>query len=187
MKKRTVIIISIAAIVVLAIMVCVSSYNSLVSLREDVSGKFSLIDTQLQRRNDLIPNLVNTVKGYTDHENEVFTEVSEARARLAGATTTQETAEADAELSSAVSRLLMVAENYPELKADSQFTALTDELAGTENRIAVARKDYNDSAKSYNTKIQTFPNVIFAKIFGFEKVQYFEADVQSHDVPSVNF
>lgn len=127
---------------------------------ETVDTQLSNIDTQLQRRNDLIPNFVNTVKGYASHESEVLGAVSDARAKLAGATTTADLAAADSELSSALSRLLMVVENYPDLKADTQFTALSDELAGTENRIAVARKDYNDAARAYNTAIKTFPKVI---------------------------
>ena len=163
------------------------TYNSLVAQRENVDTQYSAIDTQLQRRIDLIPNIVNTVKGYAAHESEVFGAVSDARARLAGASTKEEAAEADSELTSAVSRLLMIAENYPDLKADTQFTALTDELAGTENRIAVARKDYNDAAKAYNTQIKTFPKVIIANLFGFEKAEYFEAADGAKSAPQVNF
>lgn len=187
MKKGNIILIAVIAVVAVLAIFCISSYNSLVSSKENIDNKLAAIDTQLQRRNDLIPNVVNTVKGYAKHESDVFADVSDARARLAGAKTTEETAEADAELSGAVSRLLMVAENYPELKADTQFSALTDELAGTENRIAVARKDYNDAAKTYNTQIKTFPKVIFANMFGFEKATYFEASEESKSVPQVNF
>lgn len=187
MKKGNIILIAVIAVVAVLAIFCISSYNSLVSSKENIDNKLAAIDTQLQRRNDLIPNVVNTVKGYAKHESDVFADVSDARARLAGAKTTEETAEADAELSGAVSRLLMVAENYPELKADTQFSALTDELAGTENRIAVARKDYNDAAKTYNTQIKTFPKVIFANMFGFEKAAYFEASEESKNVPQVNF
>ena len=187
MKKRTTILIILIAAIVIAAIACVSAYNSLVTARENVDTQFAAIETQLQRRNDLIPNVVNTVKGYASHESEVFGAVSDARARLAGASTKEEAAEADSELTSAVSRLLMIAENYPDLKADTQFTALTDELAGTENRIAVARKDYNDAAKTYNTQIKTFPKVIIANLFGFEKAEYFEAAEGAKSAPQVNF
>lgn len=187
MKKGITVLAAVIVVVVLIAAVFIGGYNSLVSAKENVDSYRSAIDTQLQRRNDFIPNIVNTVKGYTNHESEVFGAVMDARARLAGASTTLETAEADAELSSAVGRLLMIVENYPELKADTQFTALTDELAGTENRIAVARKDYNDAAKSYNTMIQRFPKVILANMFGFERVDYFQAAAGAENVPEVNF
>lgn len=187
MKKGVIILIVIIAVIAVIAISCVGGYNSLVTARENVDNQLAAISTQLQRRNDLIPNIVNTVKGYTSHESEVLGAVSDARARLAGAATTEETAAADSELSGAVSRLLMIAENYPELKADTQFTALTDELAGTENRIAVARKDYNDAARSYNTMIKTFPKVIFANMFGFEKADYFEAAEGADQVPQVSF
>lgn len=187
MKKGTVILIAVIAVIAIIAFSCVGTYNSLVAQRENVDTQYSAIETQLQRRIDLIPNIVNTVKGYAAHESEVFGAVSDARARLAGASTKEEAAEADSELTSAVSRLLMIAENYPDLKADTQFTALTDELAGTENRIAVARKDYNDAAKTYNTQIKTFPKVIIANLFGFEKAEYFEAADGAKSAPQVNF
>ena len=187
MKKGTIILIAVIAVIAIIAFSCVETYNSLVKQRENVDTQYSAIETQLQRRIDLIPNIVNTVKGYAAHESEVFGAVSDARARLAGASTKEEAAEADSELTSAVSRLLMIAENYPDLKADTQFTALTDELAGTENRIAVARKDYNDAAKTYNTQIKTFPKVIIANLFGFEKAEYFEAAEGAKSAPQVNF
>lgn len=187
MKKSAIVWICIAVVVVLIAMFAVGGYNSLVSARETVDTQLSNIDTQLQRRNDLIPNFVNTVKGYASHESEVLGAVSDARAKLAGATTTADLAAADSELSSALSRLLMVVENYPDLKADTQFTALSDELAGTENRIAVARKDYNDAARAYNTAIKSFPKVIFAGLFGFEAADYFQAAEGATQVPQVNF
>lgn len=187
MKKGTIILIAVIAVIAIIALSCVGTYNSLVEQRENVDTQYSAIETQLQRRIDLIPNIVNTVKGYAAHESEVFGAVSDARARLAGASTKEEAAEADSELTSAVSRLLMIAENYPDLKADTQFTALTDELAGTENRIAVARKDYNDAAKTYNTQIKTFPKVIIANLFGFEKAEYFEAAEGAKSAPQVNF
>lgn len=187
MKKGTIILIAVIAVIAIIAFSCVGAYNSLVAQRENVDTQYSAIETQLQRRIDLIPNIVNTVKGYAAHESEVFGAVSDARARLAGASTKKEAAEADSQLTSALSRLLMIAENYPDLKANTQFTALTDELAGTENRIAVARKDYNDAAKAYNTQIKTFPKVIIANLFGFEKADYFEAAKGAEAAPQVNF
>jgi len=165
----------------------VKSYNGLIGLKETVDNESSNIETQLQRRADLIPNLVNTVKGYTNHENKILSAISEARAKLSGAGTMSEKAKADSELSSAVSRLLVVVENYPNLKADSQFSALTDELAGTENRITVARRDYNASVKEYNQKIKMFPGSIIAGMFGFSSAEYFEASENSKEAPVVNF
>lgn len=183
---------AIFGIIVVALLVIlgawgIGSYNGLVGLKERVENQSSNIETQLQRRADLIPNLVNTVKGYTSHESEVLGAISDARAKLAGAGSMSEKATADSELSSAVSRLLVVVENYPNLKADTQFSALTDELAGTENRITVARKDYNDSVKEYNQKIKMFPGSIIANMFGFTSADYFEASENSKEVPVVNF
>lgn len=180
----------IAVLLVLVVLVVsvFSGYNSLVTMRENVTGQQANIQTQLQRRNDLIPNLVNTVKGYAAHEKEVFDAVSDARARLAGAgNDMQELADADAAMQSALSRLLMVVENYPDLKANTQYTALMDELAGTENRIAVARKDYNDAVQSYNRKLRTFPTVIYAGMLGFTQADYFEAAEGAETPPTVDF
>lgn len=177
----------IIGILVILVVVGVSQYNSLVGINENVENQRANIDTMLQRRVDLIPNLVNTVKGYAEHEKEVIENVSNARAKLAGATSMEDKADADNQLSGALSRLLMVVENYPDLKANQQFIALSDELAGTENRIAVARKDYNDSVKVYNQKIRRFPSNIFANLLGFEKVEYFQAAEGAQQVPEVNF
>lgn len=188
-KKKTVWIVLGVVVVVLAVLIgsVVSSYNGLVDTREQVTAAQANVETYLQRRADLIPNLVNTVKGYAAHEEEVYTALADARAALSGANTVEEMNEANAALDSALSRLLVVVENYPELKADTQFINLQDELAGSENRIAQARKDYNEVAQSYNTKIQKFPTVILANLFGFEEAEYFEATEESQTVPSVNF
>ncbi|NLM50586.1 MAG: LemA family protein [Clostridiaceae bacterium] len=162
-------------------------YNSLVSLSTQVEQSYSNIEVQLQRRADLIPNLLNTVKGYIAHEEGVLTEIANARAKLAGASTVAEQSQANAELSSALSRLLVVVENYPTLKADTQFTSLMDELAGTENRIGVARIEYNDIVAKYNMKIRRFPGNIFANLFGFERAESFQADESSKSAPKVEF
>ncbi len=176
----------VAVIVVFGVML-MSSYNNFVSLEENVDQSYAQIEYQLQRRLDLIPNLVNTVKGYAEHEKEVIAAISDARARLAGAQTPEEEATANAELSSALSRLLVVVENYPNLKADTQFTQLMDELAGTENRIAVARKDYNDQVAIYNKRVKSFPGVIIAGMTGFDEKEYFEADSNASEAPEVDF
>lgn len=177
----------IVGIIVILVVVGISQYNSLVGINENVENQRANIDTMLQRRVDLIPNLVNTVKGYAEHEKEVIEDVSNARAKLAGAASMEEKADADNQLSGALSRLLMVVENYPDLKANQQFIALSDELAGTENRIAVARKDYNDAVKNYNQKIRRFPSNIFANLLGFDKAEYFQAAEGAQQVPEVNF
>ncbi|ALC90836.1 LemA family protein [Bacillus sp. FJAT-18017] len=176
----------IGIIVVLGIMLA-SSYNEFVNAEENVDQSYAQIENQLQRRLDLIPNLVNTVKGYAAHEKETIQAISDARARLAGARSPEEEATANAELSGALSRLLVVVENYPNLKADAQFRQLMDELAGTENRIAVARKDYNDVVAVYNKKVKQFPGAFVAGITGFDEKEYFRADPRSQEAPEVDF
>lgn len=175
------------AVVVILVVMLMSSYNGFVNAEENVDQSYAQIETQLQRRLDLIPNLVNTVKGYASHEEEVLTEIADARSRLAGATSPEETATADAELTNALSRLLVVVENYPTLKADTQFTQLMDELAGTENRISVARKDYNDEVAIFNKKVKSFPGVIVANITGFDEKEYYQADPRAQEAPEVDF
>lgn len=182
-------------LVVIAIVVIIGGWfigtrNSLVSLREDVDMQLSQVETTLQRRSDLIPNLVETVKGYASHEEEVFTEIADARARLSGSIESgdiEAIGEANNALDSALGRLLAISENYPNLQASEQFIALQDELAGTENRISVARQYYNESVRSYNTTVQMFPTSLIAGMNGFYPVPYFEADEGATEVPEVSF
>jgi LemA protein len=184
MKKALIAVIVIVVLIGGALM---GSYNGLVSANENVTGQWSQVENQLQRRNDLIPNLVNTVKGYAAHESKVYTDVANARAKLAGARTVADAAAASGELDGALSRLLAIAENYPQLKANTNFLQLQDELAGTENRIAVARRDYNNAVQSFNARIKSFPTNILAGMFGFSAREYFKADEQARTVPQVKF
>jgi len=187
MKKLAGPLIAIIVVVVIAAIMIVPSYNKLVNLEEDVDQSYAQIETQLQRRVDLIPNLVNTVKGYASHEKEVLENIANARSKMAGAQGPEEQAAADSELSSALSRLLVVVENYPDLKANQNFQQLMDELAGTENRIAVARKDYNDVVSVFNRTVKRFPGKIVASIFGFDEKEYFKAVEGAQQPPSVDF
>lgn len=180
----------ILCIIGLMIMSFIGMKNSLVSLREDVDAKQGNVQTALQRRSDLIGNLVETVKGYTKHEESVYKDIADARAKLNGSIQSgnvEEISSANNELNTALSRLLVVVENYPQLQAGEQYTALMDELAGTENRIKYARDTYNDVVKTYNTKIQQFPDSIIARSQGFTKAEYFKADEEALTAPKVNF
>lgn len=163
------------------------SYNNLVRLDEETNAKWAQIENQLQRRADLIPNLVNTVKGFAAQEENVLLGVTQARSRLETARTPGEYADANAQLTTALERLNVVVEAYPELKSNENFIRLQDELAGTENRLAVSRMDYNESAKVLNRKIRSFPTNIFAGMFGFEQREYFEVSEQAKEAPQVNF
>jgi LemA protein len=163
------------------------TYNRMVSEREAVDKSWAQVENVLQRRGDLIPNLVETVKGYAAHEKEVFESVADARSKLAGAATPQDAANANAGLSSALGRLLAIAENYPQLKANENFMRLQDELAGSENRIAVERMRYNEQVRTYNTLIKRFPANVIAGFFHFGQKDYFEAEAGAREVPKVKF
>lgn len=185
-KNLKTILIVIAVLVVLAIPI-IGGYNSLVKLEQNVNAAESNIDTQLQRRSDLIPNLVSTVQGYASQEKEIFTDIADARSKLAGATNVTDQANADSELSGALSRLLVVVERYPDLKSNQNFRDLSIQLEGTENRIAVARQDYNTATASYNVKRRKFPTNIMASMFGFEEKPLYKASEGASQVPSVDF
>jgi LemA protein len=177
----------IGGIALIVILFAVSRYNSLVSRAEEVDGAWAQVENQLQRRADLIPNLVETVKGVAKHEQAVIDSVTSARAKLAGARGPEESATANQELTSALSRLLVVVENYPQIKANENFTRLQDELAGTENRIATERKRYNEVVRAWNATVKRFPNNVFAGMFGFDARQYFEAAAGAEKTPQVKF
>ena len=188
MKKGVIITLAVIAVVVIALIGgTISSYNRLVDAEAAVEEKAATVDTMLTRRADLIPNLVSTVKGYAAHEEAVYTAIADARAKLSGSTTTEEKLEANDELSSAISRLLVVVEQYPELQASEQFIALQDQLEGAENRISTARVDYNEAVKDYNTRIRRFPSNLIAGMFGFEKYEMYEAPDSDQTAPTVNF
>ena len=193
-------------IALIVVLVCVlgvfsfykNTYNSLVSMDEEVSASWAEVQNQYQRRLDLIPNLVSTVKGYAKHESDVFTQVSEARSKAGGQINVSDEILNDPEafaryqqvqdnLGASLQRLLMVTEQYPELKADQNFMALQDQLEGTENRITVARNRFNSTAKSFNTKVRQFPTNIIANMSGFEKRPYFSASAEAQSAPKVEF
>ncbi len=180
-------ILVIIVIVLIFVSWYVRSRNNLITMDENINAAWAEIDNQLQRRSDLIPNLVATVKGFAAHEQKVFSDIADARAKLAGAGSVAETAEGYNEMQGALSRLLVVVENYPELKSNQNFIQLSDELAGTENRIAVARKRYNDEVRKFNTSIRRFPGSIIAGSMGFEQREYFEIDDSARIAPQVDF
>lgn len=193
MKKSTIIILAIIAVVAIW---GISAYNSLVDMEEGVNNKWSNVETQYQRRADLIPNLVNTVKGYATHESETLQAVIEARSKATQITvnvenlTPERLAEyqkAQGAVTNALGKLLALTESYPDLKANQNFLELQAQLEGTENRINVARKDFNDTARQYNTTVRRFPKSIIADIFGFERRPYFEAQEGADKAPTVQF
>ncbi len=165
----------------------IGSYNRLVTLQEQVKTSWAQVDTVLQRRYDLIPNLVNTVKGYAKQEQQVLTEVTRLRSQWGEARTTAERAQAATGMESALGRLMVVVENYPELKSNQNFLALQDELSGTENRIAVERRRFNEAAQVYNSALRRFPTNLLAGLFGFEPHPYFQAGEATRQAPNVQF
>lgn len=188
MQKKWIWIFAIALLLIFSGASCVGRYNHLVTLNESVATAWAQVENVLQRRNDLIPNLVNTVKGYAAHEQKVFIDVTEARAKVGGATTIPEKVEANNQLTAALGRLLLVVERYPDLKANQNFLALQDELAGTENRIAVERMRYNEAVKAYNVFVRRFPNNFLAMIFGYARENiYFKAEEGAKTAPEVKF
>ncbi len=195
MKKNKGLIITIVVIALVAIW-GISSYNGLVSMDENVSNSWANVETQYQRRSDLIPNLVNTVKGYAKHESQTLESVMAARSQATQVKidpsncTPQQLAayqKAQGDVTTALGKLLAITENYPDLKANQNFLELQSQLEGTENRINVARKDFNDTAKKYNTSLRRFPRNIIASMFGFEKRNYFEAEAGAEKAPKVEF
>jgi len=188
MKKGLIVLVIVIAVIGLFAGIFVGTYNGLVEEREEVEASYADVSVYLQRRADLIPNLVNTVKGYSDYEQNTLTAVTEARNAFQSADSVNEQVEASNRLDSALDIWVnAVTEAYPELKANTQFTALTDELSGTENRIATARKDYNEDAHEYNAEIKKFPKNIMAGMFGFESFEYFEASANAQTAPQVSF
>lgn len=191
MSKKGWIILGVVLLLIVSIVgYFVNTFNTLQVLDETVNSQWAQVENQLQRRSDLIPNLVSTVKGYAAHERGIFTEVAEARAKLSGAVKSgnvKDVNSANAGMNSALSRLLAIAENYPQLKANENFIALQDEIAGTENRIAVARKDYNESVKSINAIVRMFPTNIIASMAGVKSREYFQVEEGKTEVPQVNF
>ncbi len=176
-----------AAVLVAALLLSGCSYNRFTTSEEAIKASWGEVQNQLQRRNDLIPNLVETVKGVAGQEQAVFIAIAESRARLSGATTPAETIEAANQQSAALGRLLAIVENYPQLRSSESFNKLMDELSGTENRIGVARGRYNERIQEYNTLRRAFPSNITAKMFGFKEYPYFEAPRESQAAPKVSF
>jgi len=185
MTRRTAVRLVILALAVLPLTGC--SYNKFVSQEEAIKAQWAQVQNQLQRRNDLIPNLVETVKGYAAHEEGVYKDIADARSKLLAARSPEETIQAANQQTGALGRLLAVVENYPQLRANEQFNRLMDELSGTENRIAVERMRYNERVQDYNTQRRQFPSNITANVFGFKEYPLFNAPTAAEQVPKVNF
>jgi len=197
MKKGWIVLIVVLAVILIIYGFFKGTYNSLVTLEEDVNQSWAQVGNQYQRRVDLIPNLVETVKGYASHEMETFTAVTEARAKVGQLAVTPEVLnnpeafskfqQVQGEISSVLTRLMAVSERYPDLKANENFLALQSQLEGTENRIAVERKRFNEKVQNFNTRIRKFPTVMIAGMFGFEKKLYFKAEPGAEKAPEVKF
>jgi LemA protein len=181
-------LIIVVVVLVLLVVFVIGIYNSLVRLRNQVDNSWSQIDVQLKRRHDLIPNLVETAKGYMKHERETFEAITEARSRAMGAKTVSDASKAEGALGEALSKFMLVVENYPDLKANQNFLALQEELTSTENKIAFARQNYNDQVLFFNNKTQTFPSNTVAGMFGFGKRDFFEVEIAAErEAPKVSF
>ena len=181
-------LIVVAAVLVLFILFVIGIYNALIRLRNQVDNAWSQIDVQLKRRHDLIPNLVETAKGYMKHERETFEAITNARSQAMGAKNVADASKAEGALGEALSKFMLVVENYPDLKANQNFLSLQEELSSTENRIAFARQSYNDQVLFFNNKIQMFPSNIIAGMFRFDKRDFFEIEVAAErEVPKVSF
>ncbi len=188
MSMVPVILILVLLVPALLVLFVIGIYNALVRLRNQVDNAWSQIDVQLKRRHDLIPNLIETAKGYMKHERGTFEAITQARSQAMGAKTVAESSKAEGALGEALSKFMLVVENYPDLKANQNFLALQEELTGTENRIAFARQSYNDQVLFYNNKIQMFPSNIIAGMFAFGKREFFEIEVAAErEVPKVSF
>jgi len=188
MKKLLIGLGVVAAAILIVIASGVSTYNGIVSKHENITAKWAQVENQLQRRNDLIPNLVETVKGYASHEKTLLEDVTRARSQWAGAASVNDKIKAANQIDAALGRLLLVVENYPNLKADQTFLRLMDELAGTENRIAVERMRYNEAVLEFNVAVRMFPGNVVAGMFGYKPAtEYFKAEAGTKNVPRVNF
>src|SRR5215208_6419358 len=187
MRKTQMRVVNAAIVLAIAVGLPGCSYNKFVGQEEAIKAQWAQVQNQLQRRNDLIPNLVETVKGYAAHEAGVFKEIADARSRLLAAKSPEETIQAANQQTSALGRLLAVVENYPQLKADAQFNRLMDELSGTENRLATERMRYNERVQEYNTQRRKFPSNMTAKMFGFKEYPYWEVPAEAKQAPKVNF
>ncbi len=176
-----------AVILALSISLAGCGYNRMVTMKEGIDAAWAQVENQLQRRNDLIPNLVEVTKGYAAHERDIFTKIADARAKLIASGSREDKIAAANEMTGALGRLLAIAERYPDLKANTQFARLSDELAGTENRISVERMRYNDAVREYNAYVKSIPVVLYAKALGFTEQKYFEAPPEARQVPKVDF